>query len=98
MAVRARSFLDDELMASPGAPERIVLAVAHSTLARVLLCVAMDVPVAEYRRRFTQGQTNLTVLRYQPDSTPSQARLLVLNDLGHAASPGQAPWELRPGA
>jgi broad specificity phosphatase PhoE len=98
VATRARSFLADQLAASPGPTERIVLAVAHASLNRVLLCVAMGVPVAQYRRRFTQGQTNLTVLRYAEAAEPEAARLLVLNDLGHALMPGRAPWELRPGA
>ena len=98
VARRARAFLADELAASPGPDERIVLAVAHSSLNRVLCCVAMGVPVGGYRRRFTQGQTNLTVLKYPTGAAPEVARLLVLNDLGHATGHGQAPWELRPGA
>jgi hypothetical protein len=41
---------------------------------------------------------NLTVLRWPVGGEPGDARLLVLNDLGHVSDPGQAPWELRPGA
>jgi broad specificity phosphatase PhoE len=98
VARRARSFLDDQLAWSSGPSERIVLAVAHSSLNRVLCCVAMGVPVGQYRRRFTQGQTNITVLRYADGAAADAARLLVLNDLGHSSIPGSAPWELRPGA
>jgi hypothetical protein len=58
----------------------------------------MAAPIREYRRRFTQAQVNLTVLRYVPGAEPDMARLLVLNDVGHVATPGVAPWELRPGA
>jgi hypothetical protein len=58
----------------------------------------MGLPVGQYRRRFTQGQTNITVLRYPDGAAADAARLLVLNDLGHSSIPGSAPWELRPGA
>ena len=75
-----------------------MLAVAHSTLNRVLLCVAVGVPVREYRRRFTQSQANLTVLRWPTGAPPEQARILTVNDASHAAPPGQAPWEPSPGA
>ncbi len=98
VAARALDFLGDELAASPGPTQRVVLAVAHSTLNRVLLCVALGVPVREFRRRFTQAQVNLTVLRYDDGAAPDAARLIVLNDLGHVSDPGMAPWELRPGA
>jgi probable phosphoglycerate mutase len=98
VAARARAFLATEVAAAHASSDRVVLAVAHSTLNRVLLCVAMAVPIREYRRRFTQAQVNLTVLRYVPGAEPDMARLLVLNDVGHVATPGVAPWELRPGA
>ncbi len=76
----------------------MVLAVAHSTFNRVLLAVAVNVPVREYRRRFTQGQANLTVLRWPPGASPDRARVLTVNDTSHVAAPGQAPWEPAPGA
>ncbi len=99
VAARARSFLDDLLDWAAGTrPDPVVLAVAHSTLNRILLCVAMEVPVREYRRRFTQAQVNITALRYAAGATADRGRLLVLNDLGHVSAPGRAPWELRPGA
>ena len=100
VAARARSFLADLLAwdGDAGIPDPVVLAVAHSSLNRILLCVALDVPVNDYRRRFTQSQANLTVLRYAVGAGPRQARLLVLNDTSHLAAPGQAPWEPSPGA
>ncbi|HYM82696.1 MAG TPA: histidine phosphatase family protein [Candidatus Dormibacteraeota bacterium] len=99
VAARARSFVEDLLRWADGDPgDRVVLAVAHSSLNRILLCVAMCVPLAQYRRRFTQAQVNITALRYPDGAAADQARLLVLNDLGHVRAPGYAPWELRPGA
>jgi broad specificity phosphatase PhoE len=99
VARRAGSFLEDLLRWSTVAGrDPVVLAVAHSTFNRILLCVAMEVPVSEYRRRFTQAQVNISALRY-PDGAPvGRPRLLVLNDLGHVHAPDRAPWELRPGA
>jgi probable phosphoglycerate mutase len=100
VAARARSFLGDLLGWADGRPgeDLVVLAVAHSTLNRVLLCVAVGVPVREYRRRFTQSQANLTVLRWPTASSPEQARILTVNDTSHVAPLGQAPWEPAPGA
>jgi probable phosphoglycerate mutase len=100
VAARVTAFLGDLLVwaAPAGEEERVALAVAHATLNRVLLAVALGVPIRDYRRRFTQGQANLTVLQYAVGATPSAARLLVLNDTSHLAAPGQAPWELAPGA
>jgi broad specificity phosphatase PhoE len=72
--------------------ERRVLLVAHGTLNRVLLCVALGVPVRDYRRRFLQDRTNLTVLRYEPGDTPDGAQLVLGNDVGHLRRPGEAPW------
>jgi probable phosphoglycerate mutase len=100
VAARARSFLADllEWTAASGSADPVVLVVAHSTLNRILLCVALEMPVDGYRRRFAQSQANLTVLRYGPGATPGSARLLVLNDTSHLAAAGQAPWEPSPGA
>jgi broad specificity phosphatase PhoE len=98
VAARADAFLEEQLVWASGPRERILLTVAHSSFNRVLCCVAMGVPVSEYRRRFTQGQTNITVLQYREGAPANAARLLVLNDLGHSSVPGHAPWELRPGA
>jgi broad specificity phosphatase PhoE len=72
--------------------ERRVLVVAHGTLNRILLCVALDVPVRDYRRRFLQDRANLTVLRYERGDTPDGAQLVLANDVAHLRSPGEAPW------
>jgi broad specificity phosphatase PhoE len=100
VAARAGDFLEDLLTwAAPVIDEqRIVLAVAHSSFNRVLLCVAMGVPVRDYRRRFAQGQGNLTVIRWPSGAHVADGRLLVANDTSHLAARGQSPWELAPGA
>ena len=72
--------------------ERRVLVVAHGTLNRILLCVALGIPVCDYRRRFLQDRTNLTVLRYERGDTPDGAQLVLANDVGHLRSQGEAPW------
>ena len=97
---RARAFLEDLLAWAAPATEgqQIVLSVAHSTFNRVLLCVAMGVPVRDYRRRFAQGQGNLTVIRWPSGAHVADGRLLVANDTSHLAAAGQSPWELAPGA
>ena len=77
--------------AAPG--ERPVLAVAHSSTNRVLLCIALGTDVRDYRKRFVQGQGNLTVLRWEADDGPADAKLLVGNDLGHLRPAGALPWE-----
>ena len=66
--------------AAPVGPR--VLLVAHSTTNRVLLAVALDVPIRDYRRRFTQAPANLTVLQF-PGSLDEGARVLVANDVSH---------------
>jgi len=58
----------------------------------------VGIPVREYRRRFTQSQANLTVLRWPTGSSPEKARILTVNDVSHVAPPGRAPWEPAPGA
>lgn len=82
----------------PGGPaeapvDRPVLVVAHSSTNRVLLCVALGTDVRDYRKRFVQGQGNLTVLRWEEDEGPGDAKLLVANDLGHLRGPDSLPWE-----
>lgn len=96
VADRARSFLLDLIAWHDGLQgrphERPVLAVAHSTLNRVLICVATGIPITEYRRRFSQDQANLSVLRFEHGVGPSDARILVLNDTAHLRLPGTQPW------
>jgi broad specificity phosphatase PhoE len=72
--------------------ERRVLVVAHGTFNRILMCVALGVPVCDYRRRFIQDRTNLTVLRYERGDTSGGAQLILANDVGHLRGPGEAPW------
>jgi probable phosphoglycerate mutase len=96
---RARAFLSDLARwrpakwredAAPADPARpCVLAVGHSTLNRVLLAVALGVPVRDYRRRFRQDWLNLTVLHIGADG---MGMLLLANDTAHLRDgPGQ-PW------
>jgi broad specificity phosphatase PhoE len=69
-----------------------VLVAAHGTFNRILLCVALGVPVRDYRRRFIQDRTNLSVLRYERGDTADGAQLILANDVGHLRGPGEAPW------
>ena len=76
-----------------GAPgERPVLAVAHSSTNRVLMCVALGTDLRDYRKRFVQAQANLTVLRWEAGDGPEDAKLLVANDLGHLRAASELPW------
>jgi len=76
-----------------GAPgERPVLVVAHSSTNRVLMCLALGTDVRDYRKRFVQAQANLTVLRWETGDGPTDAKLLVANDLGHLRGSGELPW------
>ncbi len=98
VAARAAGFLADVLArhverhGHSEADERSVLVVAHSSLNRVLMCVALGLPIREFRQRFQQSQVNLTVLRFEHGDGPSDARLILLNDLEHVRR-GMMPWE-----
>lgn len=92
VAARALAFLADELAASQQR-ERTILAVAHSSLNRILLCVALGVPVRAFRHRFVQSPANLTALRFDREAGPRDATLLLLNDVAHLAGPGAPPWQ-----
>lgn len=95
IAARAAAFLADlgtweaNHLAAGDRNERRVLAVGHSTLNRVLLSVALGVPIGDYRRRFRQDWLNLTVLRLEPDG---RGLLLLANDTTHFRAPGDLPW------
>jgi broad specificity phosphatase PhoE len=78
---------------APAPENRPVLAVAHSSTNRILLCVALGTDVRDYRKRFVQGQGNLTVLRWEDGDGPEDAKLIVGNDLGHMRGPETLPWE-----
>lgn len=72
--------------------ERRVLVVAHGTYNRILMCVALGLPIRDYRRRFLQDRTNLTALRYELGDAPDEAQLILANDVAHLRAPGEAPW------
>ena len=72
--------------------ERPILAVAHSSTNRVLMCLALGTDLRDYRKRFVQAQANLTVLRWDEADGPEDAKLLVANDLAHLRGSGQMPW------
>ena len=99
VAARATGFLSDLLAEhggahaadDPTAPP--VLAVAHSSFNRILVCVALGLPVREFRLRFQQGQVNLTALRFEHGMGPSDARLILLDDVAHVRSADETPWE-----
>jgi broad specificity phosphatase PhoE len=92
VAARAGSLVDELVAwAGPGPDDRRVLLVAHSTLDRILLCVALGVAVGEYRRRFRQDWANLTVLRYTEPATGAQ--LLLGNDVAHLRGLSGPTWD-----
>jgi broad specificity phosphatase PhoE len=104
VAVRVKSFLTDLLAthqahaadragAGSDTVERPVLVVAHSSLNRILVCVALGIEIREFRLRLQQSQANLTALRFEHGSGPGDARLILLNDLAHLRRPPKAPWE-----
>ena len=72
--------------------DRRILVAAHGSLNRILMCVALDIPVRDYRRRLVMDRAALSVLRYEPDDGPDGAQLILGNDVGHLRRPGQAPW------
>jgi broad specificity phosphatase PhoE len=89
VAARVRSFLESIV---PSAEEqKTVLAVAHSTTNRILLCVALGVPLRDYRRRFRQDPANLTVLRFFRD-VDGGAQLFLANDLSHLRGTTGVTW------
>ena len=78
--------------APAGPPDRPILVVAHATTNRILLCVALGVAMRDFRRRFVQGQANVTVLRWDAGAGPEDATLELLNDIEHLRSATEAPW------
>ena len=107
VAARVRSFLeaaidevgpgDDEAGpgadAAPGATaDRRILVVGHSTTDRILLCVALGVPVRDFRRRFVQDPANLTVIRFA-GSRGTGGQALVVDDVGHLRGLTGATWD-----
>ena len=96
VAARVESLLK-EMIGWANAPERansepLVLLVGHSSLNRVLLAVALGVPLRDYRRRFLQGWLNLTVLRFA-GAFEAGAKLIVANDMAHVRGTRGATWD-----
>jgi broad specificity phosphatase PhoE len=101
VAARVRSFLHsvtdqadqaDPASAPEPAAEQRILVISHSTTDRILLCVALGVPVRDFRRRFVQDPANLTVLRFgRPGAAGAQA--LLVNDVGHLRGLAGATWD-----
>jgi broad specificity phosphatase PhoE len=89
-SLRAATAIDGPA-SSLGADHR-VLAVAHGSLNRILLCVALDTDVRHFRQRFIQSQCNLTVLAFADDAGPRQGTLLLANDTTHLRGPRDLPW------
>ena len=79
VAARVKSFLADAIAPEPAGR---ILVVAHATLNRILLCVALGVPVRDFRRRFRQDPANLTILRF-PGDVDVGALLQLSNDTAH---------------
>ena len=78
--------------AAPGDPDHRILVVAHSTTDRILLCVALGVPVRDFRRRFVQDPANLTVIRFA-GSRGIGGQALVVDDVGHLRGLTGATWD-----
>lgn len=74
------------------ASDHRVLVVAHGTLNRIFLCVALDTDLRRFRQRFIQSQCNLTVLAFADDASPREGVLLVSNDTSHLHTPRDLPW------
>src|SRR4051794_18663722 len=68
---------------------RRVLVVGHSTLNRVLLARCLGSPLRDYRRRFRQDWTNLTVLRFVGHEG---AELTLCNDIAHLRGTTGVTW------
>lgn len=89
-AARVGALIDDVVAWWGGDGDRTGLLVGHASINRVLLAAVTNVPLADYRRRFAQDWTNLTVLRWEHlDSGPL---LLLVNDLGHVRGTEGVTW------
>jgi probable phosphoglycerate mutase len=63
-------------------PDQTVLVVAHKATNRLLLCSLMGIDERLYRDKVTQDLACLNVLLFK---SPSQARVVVMNDISHYA-------------
>jgi probable phosphoglycerate mutase len=57
-----------------------VLVVSHKATNRLLLCSLMGIDERLYREKVTQDLACLNVLKFK---APSQARVVVMNDVSH---------------
>jgi probable phosphoglycerate mutase len=71
---------------------RRILVVGHSSVDRILCCVALGIPTRDFRRRFAVDPTSLTVLRWLDGADPESAELIMLNDTTHLRRRGEVPW------
>ncbi len=72
-------------------PGQTILVTGHASMNRVLVAVALGLPVRRYRDALSMDYCSLTVLRWAADAAPDQARLLVYNDTTHLRGlPGYA--------
>jgi broad specificity phosphatase PhoE len=89
-ARRATSLVDDLLSWWGGTGDRTCLLVGHASINRALLAAVTGVPMADYRRRFLQDWTNLTVLSWEDlDGGPM---LVLVNDLAHVRGLAGVTW------
>ena len=89
-ARRAAALINDLLAWWGGEGDKTCLLVGHSSINRALLATVLDVPLPDYRRRFLQDWTNLTILRWHElDSGPL---LVLLNDIGHVRGVAGDTW------
>ncbi|MGC8634176.1 MAG: histidine phosphatase family protein [Candidatus Limnocylindrales bacterium] len=101
VARRAGAFLDDLLGwaasqprasdATSAAEHPRVMVVGHSTTNRILLSMALGLPIRDYRRRFAQAPANLTVLQFT-GLREQGACLMVANDVAHVRGIRGATW------
>jgi len=61
-------------------PDQTVLVVSHKATNRLLLCSLMGIDERFYREKVTQDLACLNVLKFK---APSQARVVVMNDVSH---------------
>jgi broad specificity phosphatase PhoE len=92
VAARLSSFIGDLLGWWEGeASDRTCLVVGHSSVNRILLAVALGLPLTDYRRRFRSDWASLAVLRW-PDRQ-SGPMLLLANDMAHVHGVIGATWD-----
>ncbi|HVM29356.1 MAG TPA: histidine phosphatase family protein [Candidatus Limnocylindrales bacterium] len=91
VAERVRDFIDQLLgWWEKHGDQRVVLAVGHSSLNRIMLAVLLGAPLADYRRRFQFDWAGLTVLRWT--SRAEGPQLLLANDACHLPGTSDANW------